>query len=197
MQYFGDFAEDFVDITSETVTKAGEIRIARPESDTSGTQWRQLIGDAVIACLSDVEMNTFDYIVSFARYGVSVTLRSHASLFAPFISHIFDLGSDDLSIKAFCEKEVDIVAGECEEVHLIAFSMFFKIPLKIYVIDNNVSPQAPASGALSCEVKLVDGIQMIEPPTSGEPNIALNGLGAFAGQPISLLYRPGHYGILI
>ena len=203
-RYFGDFVEDFVEMAEETTKKTIAIRVPQPPpasfSDRQQLleEWGRTIGDAVAALLNDEADNAFEYVVCLARYGVSAFLRDNSSLFAPFVSHIVDMGDDALTVSTFCEREVDVVGGECDEVHLLAFSAFFRVNVAIALMDNNITTCSGADAVMLSELKSISFVETIAGLCGGEstPADSLLFAGPFADSPLMLLYRPGHYEIL-
>jgi ubiquitin thioesterase protein OTUB1 len=110
-----------------------------------------------------------DYYTWFMRLLTAGSMRMQEERFAPFI----EFGAD---IAGFCQREVEPMGKECEQVQIIALTEYLKVPVSIEYLDGHAFD--PAEGLSVVEVGGND--------TEGPP-CPFN---------VTLLYRPGHYDIL-
>ncbi|KAJ3798901.1 cysteine proteinase [Lentinula aff. detonsa] len=112
-------------------------------------------------------------IVVYLRMLTSAQIRLDPDNFAPFLFHP-ELG-EPMEIREFCEHFVDAAGKEADHVQMTALSRILRINVDVAYLDGRGS-----SGQ-------VDFVKFQPEETSG----------AAASSPISLLYRPGHYDILV
>ncbi|KAJ3729179.1 cysteine proteinase [Lentinula guzmanii] len=109
----------------------------------------------------------------YLRMLTSAQIRLDPDNFAPFLFHP-ELG-EPMEIREFCEHFVDAAGKEADHVQMTALSRILRINVDVAYLDGRGS-----SGQ-------VDFVKFQPEETSG----------AAASSPISLLYRPGHYDILV
>ncbi|KAJ3986939.1 peptidase C65 Otubain-domain-containing protein [Lentinula detonsa] len=112
-------------------------------------------------------------IVVYLRMLTSAQIRLDPDNFAPFLFHP-ELG-EPMEVREFCEHFVDAAGKEADHVQMTALSRILRINVDVAYLDGRGS-----SGQ-------VDFVKFQPEETSG----------AAASSPISLLYRPGHYDILV
>ncbi|KAJ3995974.1 peptidase C65 Otubain-domain-containing protein, partial [Lentinula boryana] len=112
-------------------------------------------------------------IVVYLRMLTSAQIRLDPDNFAPFLFHP-ELG-EPMEIREFCEHFVDAAGKEADHVQMTALSRMLRINVDVAYLDGRGS-----SGQ-------VDFVKFQPEETSGTA----------ASSPISLLYRPGHYDILV
>jgi ubiquitin thioesterase protein OTUB1 len=139
--------------------------------------------DVVADCLNHIKSNVIrsssdlhryatspdnaEYIVFFARYAVSCYLMQHADDLFPFVVAGYDSYS---TMDEFCKGEVEVVGQDCDHLHIVAFARTFHTTIAVEYLD------ASAGESVAHEVA----------PDNGAPLAT-----------IPLLYRPGHYDLLI
>merc|ERR1740124_961043 len=99
------------------------------------------------------------YLITWLRYSTSLHLQLNQDNFLPYVM-------EHGGVKHFCTTQVEPVKKEADQVQCIALSQFFKIPIRIYYLDQS-------SGGINCH----------DFPHGSEPTV-------------HLLYRPGHYDII-
>ncbi len=95
-------------------------------------------------------------------------MKSHPDDFFPFIV-AEGIYSD---IATFCEKEVEPMGKECEQVQITALTTYLKIQVGIIYVDGSQA----------------DGDELTTHAFPGENSVGI--------VPVILLYRPGHYDLL-
>lgn len=190
---FGDYVEDFVEVTEETLDT---ILAGGPN-----------VSAFVLKSVS--EKGTADYLIYFLRMLLSWFLRGHAAAISPFIAatdtdtlspaaqhkilNAIADGSDQGIVDAYCEALVEPVGVESDQFHIIALSALFNVKIEVLYVDNNVMEATPHG--MRCQVHAFD------PDTLASMAGDVKGVlpqPLFDGDAvgISMLYRPGHYEIL-
>ncbi|KJE90158.1 peptidase C65 Otubain [Capsaspora owczarzaki ATCC 30864] len=102
-------------------------------------------------------------VVYYLRLLTAGHFKTNAEFFQGFIE-------DGLTVSEFCAREVEVMARECEQVHIVALSAALDVPVRVVYTDSSDS-------------------------TSQATEINFQEEGT-AAPTVSLLYRPGHYDIL-
>ena len=128
----------------------------------------RIISKSVDAEALHTEMNqetsTSDYCTWYLRVVTSTHLKQDPVRFLPFIDR------PGLDIQQFCQREVEPMGKECEQVQALALAEAFGVQVKIEYLDGH---------------DLVNG--KVAQHTFGPDAAAIH---------LTLLYRPGHYDIL-
>ncbi|CAM9809221.1 unnamed protein product [Chrysoparadoxa australica] len=106
-----------------------------------------------------------EYLVWYCRLLTSMHLKLNAPMYEPFIT-----SGDDVA--GFCQKEVEPMGMECEQLQIMALCQYLETPVLIEYLDGQ---------------DFGEHLNHIVVPEGKDG----------AQQPIQLLYRPGHYDILI
>ncbi|KAK0478746.1 cysteine proteinase [Armillaria novae-zelandiae] len=109
-------------------------------------------------------------IVVYLRLLTSAQIRIDPDAFAPFLFHP-ELG-EPMEVREFCEHFVEAVNKEADHVQMTALSRALQLNVNVAYLDGRNS-----NG-------LVDFVEFRSAPDANEP-------------PLALLYRPGHYDILV
>ncbi|BGP19858.1 hypothetical protein JCM10213_003167 [Rhodosporidiobolus nylandii] len=143
--------------------------------------------EGVVRKMADMETNSC--IIVLLRLLTSAYLRTHADEFAPFLfaleddPRFFNEGAPD--VKAFCERYVEPVAQEADNLQIVALTRALQVPVRIAYLDQSGMPAGGFSDGAQDEVE-VNFLEFEEEALKrGEKGVE----GA-------LLYRPGHYDIL-
>ncbi|CUG85464.1 otubain, putative [Bodo saltans] len=139
--------------------------------------------DVVEDCLENIKSNVIrssvdlhryvtspdnaEYVVFFARYAVACYLMKHEDDLFPFVAAEHEKYS---CMDEFCKGEVEVVGQDCDHLHIVAFARTFQTACALEYLD------ASAGDAIAHIV----GPEDVTPITT-----------------VSLLYRPGHYDLLI
>jgi hypothetical protein len=196
VQQFGEYVEDFVEVTEETIE---EVLKAAGTPNVEAT---------ILAAVSD--KGKADYLIYFLRIAQSWFLRSHASAFAPFIagtdmdslspsaqSKILNAiadGSDQGIVDAFCEFQVEPVGVDSDQFHILSLCALFNVRVEVAYLDNNAMEEV--GDGMKCQVHSFDGSVFagaagaIKEPLFPKPEDKAQ------APDIAVLYRPGHYEIL-
>ncbi|XP_073012982.1 OVARIAN TUMOR DOMAIN-containing deubiquitinating enzyme 1-like [Typha latifolia] len=143
-------------------------------------------------------------ILVFLRLVTSIDIRKREEFFRPF----FYDEMKHVPIKQFCEREVLTMGVEADNLHVIALSNAFCVPIRVENLDSFLSAgavklnpydvfpnqhpkHAPVSDPLTSGVDQTDSATSSAPKLSGISSVSL-GRVPF----VTLLYRPGHYDIL-
>ena len=102
-------------------------------------------------------------LVVLLRLVASAYLRAHAEDYEPFL-----LESECTDMTQYCQRHVECLGVESDQIHIIALSKALRVDVEIAYLDGNVGP--------------LDRIQF----KPGAPSL----LG------VQMLYRPGHYDLL-
>ncbi|KAF8890661.1 peptidase C65 Otubain-domain-containing protein [Infundibulicybe gibba] len=123
---------------------------------------------SLLAAFQSLEVS--NCIVVYMRLITSAHIRNDPDAFSAFL---FDPDTgEQLSIKEFCERFVDAVGKEADHVQLTALSRALRINMAVAYLDGRAT-----NG-------VVDFVEFTNSTTSG-------------AQPLTLLYRPGHYDLLV
>ncbi|CAM9172449.1 unnamed protein product [Discosporangium mesarthrocarpum] len=158
-----------------TVTKSKEMLIALGYSEVAFEMfWEAFVEELTSLPNKTPEQlqNEFleeggacEYLVWFCRLLTSAFLKLHSdSRFLPFLTQAEDMYS-------FCQREVEPMGKECEQVQIMALCEHLAIPVRIEYLDGQ-----DFSGTLG--------------------NIVLPYLDRTGPPAVTLLYRPGHYDVL-
>ncbi|KAF9048051.1 cysteine proteinase [Hymenopellis radicata] len=109
-------------------------------------------------------------IVVYLRLLTSAQIRMDPDTYAPFLFHP-ELG-EQMEVRDFCESFVEAVSKEADHVQMTALSRALEINVNVAYLDGR-NPNGQ-----------VDFVEFRNPPDSMDT-------------PITLLYRPGHYDILL
>jgi ubiquitin thioesterase protein OTUB1 len=120
--------------------------------------------------LSDKSL--YDYYVMYLRLIISAYVRTSGPLFEAYFESDHDL-------KAFCNREIEPIDAEADQLQMISLFNVLEIPVRIFYIDNSSQP-FPTVFSLPDQS---DGTKE-------------NVLATQNDYLIQLLYRPGHYDIL-
>jgi len=126
-----------------------------------------MTGDSLLETFQ--EGGSGDYYTWYMRALTSMYMQKNCERFSPFID-------DGLQIdmKTYCEKEVEPMGKECEQIHIISLIEYLKLNIQVSYLNGSIFEPAL-------------GIPVINLPENGESSSPFT---------IKLLYRPGHYDIL-
>lgn len=110
-----------------------------------------------------------DHYTWYMRAMTAGYMKSHPDDYFPFIlaEGVY------ADIATFCEKEVEPMGKECEQMQITALTAYLKLGVKIIYVDGHLTGGDPNTHAF---------------PTEDD--------AAAAGMTVMLLYRPGHYDLL-
>eukprot|EP00210_Caulerpa_lentillifera_P006363 g6078.t1 len=112
--------------------------------------------------------NMSNYIVMFLRLLTSAEIQLRREFFEPFIMGI----SDVLDVELFCQRMVEVMDEESDEIHIRALTDALEIPTRVYSLDS-------------------------QPPIEIQPTDYVPEEASIKSEIIvHLLYRPGHYDII-
>ena len=197
VQQFGDYMEDFVEVTEETIDEVLKA-VGTPN-----------VAKVVIDAVS--VKGTADYLIYFLRMAQSWFLRGHAAAFSPFIAgtdmdslspaaqtkilNAIADGSDQGIVDAFCESQVEPVGVDSDQFHILSLCALFNVRVEVVYLDNNAL-EVVEDGSMKCQVHSFDGSVLAGMAGS------LNGVlqeplfPNSEGANVAVLYRPGHYEII-
>ncbi|KAF8306151.1 cysteine proteinase [Clavulina sp. PMI_390] len=125
-------------------------------------------------------------IVTFLRLLTSAYMRLNADDFAPFL--LDPETFEQIDLVSFCSSQVECMGKEADHVQIQALTRALRIPVDIAYMDGNAALAAGANvSAGGDEIGKVDFVRFEVDGPAG------SGDGA---EPVTLLYRPGHYDIL-
>jgi ubiquitin thioesterase protein OTUB1 len=108
-----------------------------------------------------------DYYTWYMRALTAMYMRRNSERFYPFIDEGLQI-----DMKTYCEKEVEPMGRECEQIHIIALTEYLKVGIAISYLDGK---------------PFADSLPVINFPDNDEKCSPVT---------VRLLYRPGHYDIL-
>lgn len=147
----------FQELVFEDALAILQQRIEQIGNDLTLAEWELVMNDD----------NMSNYIVMFLRLLTSAEIQLRREFFEPFIMGI----SDVLDVELFCQRMVEVMDEESDEIHIRALTDALEIPTRVYSLDS----QPPV------EILPTDYI-----PENQEKTEIL----------VHLLYRPGHYDII-
>lgn len=118
------------------------------------------------------EKINFDTYVMYFRFLISAFIRVNKFLFEVYFE------GENLLIQ-FCQREVEPIDSEADQIQIMALFNFFNIPLRIFYIDNSKGNQATCFSLPDIN-----------------PNTRENILKTSKDYPIQFVYKPGHYDLI-
>jgi ubiquitin thioesterase protein OTUB1 len=116
------------------------------------------------------------YLVSYARYLTSGHLAARASEYAPFVP-------DGASVDAFRRSEVEPMGRDAEHLQIVCLTAAIGVPARIAYLDRTIEAER-TKGAPPAPARTYD---FPSPAAADEA----------AAPRVHLLYRPGHYDVLL
>lgn len=114
----------------------------------------------------------FDYYVMYLRFVISAYIRTNVATFEMYFGNEYEL-------LQFCQREVEPIDSEADQIQIVAIFNYFGIPLRIFYLDNSNTPK------VTC-------LSLPELDNNSDEAV----LNSDALYPIQLLYKPGHYDIV-
>eukprot|EP00891_Asterochloris_glomerata_P000871 jgi/Astpho2/871/fgenesh1_pm.00016_%23_31_t len=150
-------------------------------------QQLQALSDPVLAASSleavagnDMLSNT---LVMFLRFLTSSELQAREDFFAPFVMGMSD---DLLSVEAFRRRFVEPMGEESDHVHIVALTNAIQVPIRVVYLDRSMAGFGGGASADTGEINHHDFV----PETAAQTTSP-------AVPRVHLLYRPGHFDILL
>ena len=118
------------------------------------------------------DKQTFDCYVMYLRFIISAYMRTHQDIFINYFESPQEL-------LQFCNREVEPIDSEADQLQIVAVFNYFEIPLRIFYIDNSNTDKVTCLSLPELE------------DHSDEVTIVTD-----TDYPLQLLYRPGHYDVI-
>jgi len=125
-------------------------------------------------------------VVMFLRLITSAYIRLHPEDFVPFL---FDpINGEALDLHTFCEREVEPTGKEADHPQILALSRSLQASIDVAYVDGGIGgSRGSSSGSWVDEVGRVNFVHFETDDADGQYGTQ---------DPITLLFRPGHYDIL-
>ncbi|KAJ7128130.1 cysteine proteinase [Mycena crocata] len=148
----------------------------------------QLIEDFGVALttedLLDRVLDVSDYVSYFFRLVASAEIRTNPSLYLPFIFAELDLPDErtptETDIAAFCQRQIEAVDTDVDHLAMMALCNALRITLKLATLNAHLKLD-------SRKVEELDVFTPIQSDDAMDKDLP----------PILMLFRPGHYDILL
>jgi len=127
-------------------------------------------------------------VVVFLRLLASAYIRLHPDDFAPFL---FDpINGEALDLRTFCEREVEPTGKEADHPQILALSRSLQVSIDVAYVDGGIgvsSDSSSSSSGVNDQAGRVNFVHFETDDADGRRG---------THDPITLLFRPGHYDIL-